>query len=408
MEIEKEREVVQRIEHDFHEHPLVLVEEQSNQSEITYCSGCAEVVLGPCFSCTQCKYHLHKKCAEAPYEIGYHPLHRQHSDFFLRESPSEIHSECACAFCNEKRNMFFYECSECRFSLDIICANLFSNKIGENFPEFKDDAFQHLFGFIENPKEHGSCQCLKEDCNYIVHVNCATEDNDLYYIVNQENQVEELDENSTKAMDSSAACVIKKNKNGEATIIKHFYHKHNLLLEDKIKEDNDRPCDGGLFYKSRSPDEIFYFCLRCRKCTFALDFSCVTLPHAVQHKCDMHLLQLTYGDENDDVEEHYYNICEDKRDPSYWTESLCRIQITGVVVISFLSRRLMATLNASFAVSFVKINLSSVQNATIFATSNVGFLNSELYSILAFETPYWLNWKEIWVFDPSEGFAFHF
>ncbi|XWS08032.1 hypothetical protein CRYUN_Cryun41cG0042200 [Craigia yunnanensis] len=259
--------------------------------------------------------------------------------------------------------------------------------------------------------EHESYQCLKKDCNYIVHVNCATKDNDLYYITDQENQVQEQDEN---LMDSSIVCVIEKNEHGEATIIKHFYHEHNLLLEDKIKEDNDRHCDGcmlsistpfyhclecnfflhkncaelpkikhhwfhrfvatleskdfmncdlcnrdcsGLFYKSSSPGRSFYFCLRCAivpyiincqghkhflvfdykfkgqcnacgigsygafrctTCTFTLDFACVTLPHAIQHKCDMHLLQLTYGDENDDVEEHYCDICEEKRDSSHW------------------------------------------------------------------------------------------
>ena len=41
------------------------------------------------------------------------------------------------------------------------------------------------------------------------------------------------------------------------------------------------------------------------------------------------------------------------------TESLGRI-ITGTVIISFLSRRLMATLSASIVVSFVEINPSSV------------------------------------------------
>ena len=64
------------------------------------------------------------------------------------------------------------------------------------------------------------------------------------------------------------------------------------------------------------------------------------------------------------------------------TESLGRI-ISGMIMISLLFRRLMATLNASFAVSFAKINLSSVQNATIFATGNVGgSFNSGLYSFL--------------------------
>ena len=47
---------------------------------------------------------------------------------------------------------------------------------------------------------------------------------------------------------------------------------------------------------------------------WVMDFACVTLPHAIQHKYDMHLLRLTCGDEK----EHYRDICEGKRHPSLW------------------------------------------------------------------------------------------
>ncbi|XVF82181.1 hypothetical protein PTKIN_Ptkin16aG0024500 [Pterospermum kingtungense] len=591
MEIEKQREI-KHWSHD--EHPLVLVEEQSNQTENAYCFGCGEVVLGPCFSCSECKYYLHQKCAEAPFEIGSHPLHRRHSGFFLRKRPWS-----ACALCKERRDMFSYECRtfDCWLVFDIKCAFLILQNLGQNFHEFKDDAIQHQFIFLENREdelkkvncslcheslvdhsfyvsseckiylhkkcfepifkidhpchrrhtltlrfskqksfcklcekedfdnlfyhcfgckfdihaecalskpinkyeryhehpftlflkrdsficyacgikgnyicyicsichlqlhknctslpriikvarhnhylsheyflkkreleehlcqicfdevktEYGSYQCLKEDCNYIAHVICATEDANLYYAVDQENQVEEFDENLTATTDSSIS-VIKVNEHGEATIVKHFYHEHNLLLEDKMKEDNGRNCDGcmltisipfyyclecnfylhktcaelpktkhhwfhrfvaalqsrnfmycdlcrrscsGLFYQSSSHDEQFNFCLRCakvpnviksqghehflffdhkcrwqcngcgvrsyhdafrcKKCSFALDFACLTLPQAFQHKCDPHLLQLTYDDKNDDEEQRYCDICEKKRDhPTHW------------------------------------------------------------------------------------------
>ncbi|XVF83024.1 hypothetical protein PTKIN_Ptkin16aG0099300 [Pterospermum kingtungense] len=555
MDIEKQRE----IQHSFHEHPLVWVEEQSNQTENAYCFGCGEAALGPFFSCFECKYHLHQQCAEAPDEIRYHPLHRRHSGFFLRERPLDI-MWYACALCKEKRDMFFYECNVCCFSFDIKCAFLFQQKVGENFLEFKDEAFQLLISSLANNKgefhelycfmchepfvdslyasfdfkiylhdkclesaietdhpchrihtltlqfsekkcfcivcqkeddknffyhcfackfefhpqcvwprpiiedekyhehpftllwkqdhpficnacgiegnyfcytcstchllvhkhctslpqiikvtghnhllqhkfflkkreheryecqicfdevkaEYGSYQCLKKDCNYTAHVNCSIENDDLYYTVtfDREKQVEEPDE----AMGSSIR-VIKKNEHGEVTIVKHFCHEHNLLLEDKVKEENGINCDGcmltisipfyycsecnfylhktcaelpkakhhwfhrfvatlqsydfmdcklcgrhcsGLFYKSISHDVIFLFCLssygafRCKKCSFALDFACLTLPYAFQHNCDPHWLQLAFADENDDVEQHYCDICEEKRDPTHW------------------------------------------------------------------------------------------
>ncbi|XP_022743926.1 uncharacterized protein LOC111294869 [Durio zibethinus] len=259
--------------------------------------------------------------------------------------------------------------------------------------------------FEEVKTEYGSYHCWREDCNYIVHVKCATEDDRLYYIIDQENQDEE-------PVVSSISCVVEVNEHGEAVkIFKHFKHEHNLVFEDKIKEDSDRHCDGcmlsistpfyycsvcnfflhktcaelpkikhhwyrrfpftleardflrcklcyrycsGLFYISGR----LYFCLRCatvpdiirreghehllffdyqrkrqcsacgvgggygafrcKECSFSLDFACMTLPQAIQHKCDSHLLKLTYHGENADAEQHYCDVCEEKQNPNHW------------------------------------------------------------------------------------------
>ncbi|KAE8723659.1 hypothetical protein F3Y22_tig00012104pilonHSYRG00076 [Hibiscus syriacus] len=84
MEMEKKRE----IKHLFHEHPLVFVEDQSNEGEKAYCSACGDVISDPCFSCAPCNYHLHHNCALAPQTISSHPLHPQHRyGLFLRERP---------------------------------------------------------------------------------------------------------------------------------------------------------------------------------------------------------------------------------------------------------------------------------------------------------------------------------
>ncbi|XWS08033.1 hypothetical protein CRYUN_Cryun41cG0042300 [Craigia yunnanensis] len=94
--------------------------------------------------------------------------------------------------------------------------------------------------YHEVKREYGCYCCLKKDCNYVVHVNCAIEDKNLYYIVDSKNQDEPIE----KSIESSITCVFEVNEYGEATKIKHFSHEHCLSLEDTIKDDDDKHFDG--------------------------------------------------------------------------------------------------------------------------------------------------------------------
>ncbi|XVF65489.1 hypothetical protein PTKIN_Ptkin09bG0253600 [Pterospermum kingtungense] len=58
--------------------------------------------------------------------------------------------------------------------------------------------------------------------------------------------------------------------------------------------------------------------LRCKDCNFGLCQICFSLPTTAQHKCDKHLLELTYHDDNSYSECHYCDICEEPRDPNLW------------------------------------------------------------------------------------------
>ncbi|MBA0811401.1 hypothetical protein Gohar_003302 [Gossypium harknessii] len=62
--------------------------------------------------------------------------------------------------------------------------------------------------------DRGSYSCGKPGCNYVVHVNCVLEDDDLYKV----------------------------NEAGEATKIEHFSNQHCLVLADKMDEKIDRKC----------------------------------------------------------------------------------------------------------------------------------------------------------------------
>ncbi|KAK8293773.1 hypothetical protein V6Z11_D06G211800 [Gossypium hirsutum] len=197
MEMENENErhhkSVQQIQHPFHEeHPLVLVAEQSNEGLKAYCDGCGELLSTPCFTCIHCNYHLHKQSAEAPFYLHNHPFHPQHLDlgFFLRQRPSSSdHKVYGCALCKKKRNIFFYQCSVCYFSLDIKCAHLsFSYKFNQ---QSKYHIHRHPLTFIESPmaidvlKRLNCCWCHEpltdaiyfcSDCpSFIIHKKCLNE-----------------------------------------------------------------------------------------------------------------------------------------------------------------------------------------------------------------------------------------
>ncbi|KHG25373.1 Transcription intermediary factor 1-beta [Gossypium arboreum] len=120
---------------------------------------------------------------------------------------------------------------------------------------------------------------------------------------------------------NSITKVLETNDDGEATVIEHFTHKHYLMLSDNIREHGHKhPL---LFYydyeeqcSACGRDIIRAF--RCKDCNLELCNRCVLRPIRVKHKCDEHLLTLTYDKISDYVKCHYCDICEKERDPKHW------------------------------------------------------------------------------------------
>ncbi|KAE8712316.1 Ubiquitin carboxyl-terminal hydrolase family protein [Hibiscus syriacus] len=56
----------------------------------------------------------------------------------------------------------------------------------------------------------------------------------------------------------------------------------------------------------------------CKDCKYSVDLRCTRLPEIVRHKCDDHLLALTYHEVNDYSKHHRCDICEQKTDPKVW------------------------------------------------------------------------------------------
>ena len=87
--------------------------------------------------------------------------------------------------------------------------------------------------------------------------------------------------------------------------LEHQGHVHSLFCDFKYKG-NCSACG-----------DTMSFGYRCKYCNFALDWSCISLPQTTRQKYDKHPLTLTYHD-GDDTSQYYCDICEEKRDPSYW------------------------------------------------------------------------------------------
>ncbi|OMP04191.1 C1-like protein [Corchorus olitorius] len=429
MEMKNERESMKQLKDVFHEHhqPLVFNKEPWDQSKFTRCSACKNPLSGESYNCAECdEFYLHKRCAEAPFEINH--LHRKHDHLTLQSSIIE----------RSEGRYVSHVCVQCHLQVHQDCTLLprYIKFLMHRHP------LSHKY-FLENMEhqkldcrlcheevktEHGSYSCLKQDCDYVIHVKCVTLDTDIYEVIDP-NEIEDLLKD--EPVESCITCVIERNESGEAIKIKHLFHEHELMLmEDKIKEedvdddDDHKQCNGctgsistsfyycsrypqcnfllhkscaelprtwdgwllsypftlrsegifkcypcgqqcsGFFYKYYEEEYSLVLCLRCAKisdtfeypghqhflfydiqnelgwegkCTacgsesrgerpfftckhddVALEYKCMTLPHATRHKCDKHLLQLMYRDQSDDPIQHDCDICEEGRDPNHW------------------------------------------------------------------------------------------
>ncbi|XWS43232.1 hypothetical protein CRYUN_Cryun16bG0084800 [Craigia yunnanensis] len=142
-------------QHFSHEHPLVFIQEQSIASEEkkVRCSGCEKVVDGPSYCCNECKFYLHKNCAELQLtpEIN-HPFHPKHLLTLLPKSASGMYW---CNFCGRTIFGFIYRCDPCDFDLHVNC-DLLQSSIAENFPNY---LHKHPLIFIQNHNEEVEYDC---------------------------------------------------------------------------------------------------------------------------------------------------------------------------------------------------------------------------------------------------------
>ena len=114
------RKELQHFSHSVH--PLIFNEDEKRGY---ICFGCQEPILGPSYSCIECRdFYHHKSCAELPLGF-YHPLHPIHPLVLFPEWNYENNEEFSkCQVCEQFRNEYTYRCSCCNFNLHNRCASL--------------------------------------------------------------------------------------------------------------------------------------------------------------------------------------------------------------------------------------------------------------------------------------------
>ncbi|KAE8702962.1 Ubiquitin carboxyl-terminal hydrolase family protein [Hibiscus syriacus] len=332
---------LEELQHVSLEDPLISTKKDDEQlDDVPKCFGCWEPLANYTYFSPDSGFNLHQKCVELPLKLN-HPCHRKHP-LLLQFNSDRL----ACKICQEtRRRGFVYCCSTCKFAIHIECVSpspmveeknhqhpftLFWRRVpficdacgteGNHVAytcgtcgiilqkrcvslpriiksKWHDHRlfhkyFQHEEDFRtsdciichkEVNAEHGSYSCSK--CNVIFHVNCVMEDEDSYFIVENE------DDESFDISISSITNVLEWNDAGEATLIQHFKHIHHLTLSDRVSEYENKCCDGCLLPISAS----FYYCLQC---DFFLHKVCAELPkvkHVWHHPCQEPLL-LTSGE----------------------------------------------------------------------------------------------------------------
>nr|XP_012466096.1 unnamed protein product [Gossypium raimondii] len=235
-------ELPTKINHPSHHiHPLFLNYSYRNH----FCNLCQEEHSGPFYRCSFCHFNINLECALLR-SIIEDKRRNQHPFSLLWKQGSFI-----CDAYNTEGNYISYICLKCYIVVHKKCISLpriikFSRHAHCIFHKYflqtqeltKQDC---KICFKEVRLERGSYSCVKQGCNYIVHVNCVLEYDVMYEVIEDEKQWEEL---YKKSMQSSIISVIEVNEAGEATKIEHFSHQHCLVLADKMEKEIDRKCDG--------------------------------------------------------------------------------------------------------------------------------------------------------------------
>ncbi|XVF83500.1 hypothetical protein PTKIN_Ptkin16aG0493400 [Pterospermum kingtungense] len=331
------------LNHFSHEHPLVFFEEQRNENEKVYCSGCGERLSGPTFSCVECRFHLHKQCAEAPSQMN-HPFHLNHSLSLLKSHPykedvNSKHGGYYCSVCNyvahvncaiQDYKWYMFEENVEDTSALIPYSIIKETKEGENMvaTEIKHFSHDHNLVLSNDTSDDKYCDgCVLSiftcyygcsECGFFLHKSCAELPRKMHLCFHVHPKLRSL------TVDRIFQCCFCKYESNGFAYTCHICDGH-YCLRCALVSDNPK-CEG---HEHRLPwhkyKALCNACggslerpFRCKSCNFALHLSCLALPLTARHKSDEHPYKLTYHDNKNYPESNYCDICEEERNPTHW------------------------------------------------------------------------------------------
>ncbi|KAM7530133.1 hypothetical protein LguiB_033543 [Lonicera macranthoides] len=275
------------MDHFSHEHPLKFIDEaRRNEGDVEIlCDVCREsVILGSAaYICNdnECKYILHKKCAELPMEIN-HPMHLEHSLTFT-STISELRM-----LLQHLPDSILEVVHLPLFRLPVRRTRIMCSSRGRDYTRI--EGHHHRLSFVPRSSEE-----------YL--------DSDLMNFPLPDRSIDLI---SRFVKSTSLEAV-----NDLARELIHLSHNHPLILID-VQSDNTEminkvQCDGG--YRLRVTGSK-YGCGTCGE--FDLGSCCVNLPSTFKHEWDRHQLTLSYPPFSYHPDEFICEICEEDIHLNYW------------------------------------------------------------------------------------------
>nr|KJB78571.1 hypothetical protein B456_013G007400 [Gossypium raimondii] len=207
--------------------------------------------------------------------------HCEHKHYLMLSYKMKEHGDKCCDGCLLLISAKFYYCSRCDFFLHKSCAELPKKRLFKNH-DCDEERFSGPKPFIltsDGMFKCGGCRNLSNGFSYKCNECGAC---------------------------SCLRCLALILQDG----VKIPGHKHPLLFYYDYFHYKEQCSGCGRDMISRT--------YRCKDCNFNRCRSCVQLPATVKHKCDDHILTLTYDKITDYAIYHYCDICEKERDPKHW------------------------------------------------------------------------------------------
>ncbi|XP_059460246.1 protein VACUOLELESS GAMETOPHYTES-like [Corylus avellana] len=165
-------EGARQIQHFSHEHDLILSNEELMKDEL--CDGCVQLISTPFYSCTQCNFLLHSRCAQLP-RNKWHPLH-PHSLILISIRSKYYFASFSCKACQRLSNGFSYVCGTCYFGFDLQCCSIPKTMKHEGHQHSLSLAVDsnrrcHVCNVTSNDKP---CMLVCTYCDFALGFECAT------------------------------------------------------------------------------------------------------------------------------------------------------------------------------------------------------------------------------------------